>query len=91
MLLQFQNVSYRYEGSAAWALQQVDLAVAEGEYLLIAGASGSGKSTFCRLATGLAPHFHGGELRGRVFVDLQDTREVPVSRLFGRVGLVFQN
>ncbi|MCU0580003.1 MAG: energy-coupling factor ABC transporter ATP-binding protein [Desulfobacterota bacterium] len=91
MLLQFQNVSYRYEGAEAWALQQIDLAIAEGEYVLVAGASGSGKSTFCRLATGLAPQFHGGELQGRVTVAGLDTRETPVHRLFGHVGLVFQN
>jgi len=91
LLLAFENVSYRYDGMEDWALSEVNLTVAEGEYLLIAGASGSGKSTFCRLATGLAPHFHGGDLKGRVLVDGLDTREVPVSRLFGQVGLVFQN
>ena len=91
MLLAFENVSYRYEGMEDWALTEVNLTVAQGEYVLIAGASGSGKSTFCRLATGLAPHFHGGDLKGRVLVDGLDTREVPVSRLFGHVGLVFQN
>ena len=91
MLLAFENVSYRYDGMEDWALNEVNLTVAEGEYLLIAGASGSGKSTFCRLATGLAPHFHGGDLQGRVRIDGLDTREVPVCRLFGHVGLVFQN
>ncbi len=91
MVLAFEKVSYRYDGMEDWALSEVDLTVAEGEYVLVAGASGSGKSTFCRLATGLAPHFHGGDLKGRVLVDGLDTREVPVSRLFGHVGLVFQN
>jgi energy-coupling factor transport system ATP-binding protein len=91
LVLSFEKVSYRYDGMEDWALRGVDLTVAEGEYVLVAGASGSGKSTFCRLATGLAPHFHGGDLNGRVLVDGLDTREVPVSRLFGHVGLVFQN
>jgi energy-coupling factor transport system ATP-binding protein len=91
LVLAFENVSYRYEGMENWALSNVNLTVAEGEYVLVAGASGSGKSTFCRLATGLAPHFHGGDLQGLVRIDGLDTREVPVSRLFGHVGLVFQN
>ena len=91
MILAFENVSYRYDGMEDWALSEVSLTVSEGEYVLVAGASGSGKSTFCRLATGLAPHFHGGDLKGRVLVDGRDTREVPVSRIFGQVGLVFQN
>ena len=90
-ILCFENVSYRYEGARDWALREVSLTVSEQEYVLIAGASGSGKSTLCRLATGLAPQFHGGELKGRVLVDGLDTRHVPVSRIFGRVGLVFQN
>jgi len=91
LILAFENVSYRYDGMEDWALSDVNLSVSKGEYVLVAGASGSGKSTFCRLATGLAPHFHGGDLKGRVLVDGRDTREVPVSRLFGQVGLVFQN
>jgi energy-coupling factor transporter ATP-binding protein EcfA2 len=91
LVLSFENVSYRYDGLEDWALSEVNLTVSEGEYLLVAGASGSGKSTFCRLATGLAPHFHGGDLKGRVLVGGRDTRDVPVSRLFGQVGLVFQN
>jgi energy-coupling factor transport system ATP-binding protein len=91
LLLTFENVSYRYDGMEDWALSEVNLTVAEGEYVLVAGASGSGKSTFCRLATGLAPHFHGGELKGRVLIDCLDTRDTPVSRIFGHVGLVFQN
>lgn len=91
MLLAFENVSYRYDGMEDWALSEVNLTVSEGEYVLVAGSSGSGKSTFCRLATGLAPHFHGGKLKGRVLVDSLDTRDTPVSRLFNHVGLVFQN
>ncbi len=91
MVLTFENVSYRYNGMEDWALSEVNLTISQGEYVLVAGASGSGKSTFCRLATGLAPHFHGGDLKGRVLVGGRDTRDVPVSRLFGEVGLVFQN
>jgi energy-coupling factor transport system ATP-binding protein len=91
LLLVFENVSYRYDGMGDWALREVSLTVSEQEYVLVAGSSSSGKSTFCRLATGLAPHFHGGDLQGRVLVDSLDTRDLPVSRIFGHVGLVFQN
>jgi energy-coupling factor transport system ATP-binding protein len=91
MILRFDGVSYRYPGVAAWALRELDLAVAPGESVLVAGASGSGKSTLCRACTGLVPHFHGGELVGRVLVNGLDTRQHPVYRLFGHAGLVFQN
>ena len=91
MILRFEGVSYRYPGDGPWCLQDLDLSVAPGESVVLAGASGSGKSTLCRAAAGLVPHFHGGVLEGRVLVDGLDTRENPLSRLFGRAGLVFQN
>ena len=91
MVLRFEGVSYRYEGAVDWTLRGLDLSVSPGEYVLIAGASGSGKSTLCRASVGLIPHFHGGELSGRITVAGMDTRQHPVHRLFGHVGLVFQN
>ncbi len=91
MILRFDNVSYRYPNVDFWTLRNVDLTIHPGQRVLLAGASGSGKSTFCRSAVGLIPHFHGGELTGRIFVDGLDTRSEPVYRLFSRAGLVFQN
>jgi energy-coupling factor transport system ATP-binding protein len=91
MILDFDNVSYRYPSSPSPTLRGLDLEVAAGETLLIAGASGSGKSTLARAAVGLIPHFHGGELLGRVRVDGLDTRDHPVHVLFAHAGIVFQN
>ena len=91
MILRFENVSYRYPNADVWTLKELTLGIAPGERVLLAGASGSGKSTFCRSATGLIPHFHSGELRGRVIVDGLETRAHPVYQLFGHAGLVFQN
>jgi heme exporter protein A len=64
---------------ARWAYAHVDLKVEEGERILVAGANGSGKTTFLRtLATallpsrgdlqlfGLSPDTHRWELRHRV-------------------------
>jgi energy-coupling factor transport system ATP-binding protein len=91
MILRFENVSYRYPHVDFWTLRNVDLTIHPGQCVLLAGASGSGKSTLCRCAVGLIPHFHGGELSGRIVVDGLDTRSEPVYRLFSHAGLVFQN
>ena len=91
MILRFEEVSYRYPAAETWTLQEVNLNIAQGQGVLLAGASGSGKSTFCRASIGLIPNFHGGEFIGRVFVDGLDTRQHPVYRLFSHAGLVFQN
>jgi len=91
MILHFEEVSYSYPGSAARALDGLNLTVDPGESVLVAGSSGSGKSTFCRASIGLVPHFHHGKFTGRVLVAGCDTRRHPVHELFRHAGLVFQN
>ena len=44
-MIQLQGVSYTYPGSASAALREIDLTVPDGEWLLLAGPSGGGKST----------------------------------------------
>jgi energy-coupling factor transporter ATP-binding protein EcfA2 len=89
--LSFERVSYRYPGATALALAGVDLQIAAGQFVLLVGGSGSGKSTLLRAALGLAPHFHGGELSGRVVVAGLDTRDHRPGELARHAGLVFQD
>ena len=87
----FEGVSHRYVAAGRPALADVDLAVDEGELVLLVGESGSGKSTLLRAALGLVPHFHGGELCGRVRVAGLDTRRHRPGELARHAGLVFQD
>ncbi len=89
--LTFESVGYRYPGSGRPALDGIDLHVEPGELVLVVGESGCGKSTLLRAATGLVPHFHGGELSGRVTLDGKDTRDVRPAELARHAGLVFQD
>jgi energy-coupling factor transport system ATP-binding protein len=85
------DVRYRYPDAARPALDGIDLDVAPGEFVLLLGESGCGKSTLLRAALGLVPHFHGGELAGRVISHGLDTRESRPGRIARHVGLVFQD
>jgi len=88
----FSNVSYRYpHTSHGWVLEGIDLTIKDGEYLLVCGGSGSGKSTFGYHFNGLIPHFFGGVLKGSVLVDGLDTAGKRVCDFLSKVGLVFQN
>ena len=58
-------VSYRYPDAPAPALDAVTLTVEEGEFVLLAGLSASGKTTLLGVASGVIPHFHGGSFDGR--------------------------
>ena len=65
-MIQLQGVSYTYPDSACPSLQGIDLTVPDGEWLLLAGPSGGGKSTLLYVLNGLIPHVLGGEVRGDV-------------------------
>jgi energy-coupling factor transport system ATP-binding protein len=90
-LVSLEEVTYRYPGVIAPALDGVSLEVEPGEFLVVAGASGSGKSTLLRAVSGLVPHFYGGALSGHVSVAGQDTREHGPGDLARNVGTLFQD
>jgi energy-coupling factor transport system ATP-binding protein len=90
-LLSFQRVTYRYPGADAPALDDVSLDIHPGEFCLLAGRSGHGKSTLLRAACGLVPHFDGGRFAGHVTLAGLDTREHGPARLGTLVGVLFQD
>ncbi|MFJ7946046.1 ABC transporter ATP-binding protein [Streptomyces sp. NPDC096354] len=90
-MIRFEQVSVQYEGAARPTLSGVDLAVPEGELVLLVGPSGVGKSTLLGAVSGLVPHFTGGTLRGRVTVDGRDTRTHKPRELADLVGTVGQD
>ena len=90
-VIDFARFSYRYPGAAAPSLRDVDLRVADGEFVVLAGRSAAGKSTLLRAACGLVPHFHGGEAAGAASVCGLDLSENGPADLRGAVGLVAQD
>ncbi|WP_138966417.1 ABC transporter ATP-binding protein [Streptomyces sp. YIM 121038] len=90
-MIRFEDVSVRYEGTARPTVEHLDLAVPEGELVLVVGPSGVGKSTLLGTVSGLVPHFTGGTLRGRVTVAGRDTRTHKPRELADVVGTVGQD
>jgi energy-coupling factor transporter ATP-binding protein EcfA2 len=90
-VLAVDRLTYRYPDADGEALREVTLEVEVGELVALAGRSGSGKTTLLRAACGLVPHFHGGEVSGRVEVAGLDAREHGPAQLAGSVGYVAQD
>ncbi|GAB3982785.1 ATP-binding cassette domain-containing protein [Actinoallomurus acanthiterrae] len=88
-MIRFDRVGFRYGTTPV--LTDVDLEIEEGELCLVAGRTGTGKSTLLRAVNGLVPHFTGGVLTGRVTVAGRDTRDHPPRELADVVGYVGQD
>ena len=86
-----EGLSFRYRNRPELALREVSLTLESGELLLVAGASGCGKTTLIRCINGLIPRSYKGELSGRVLLNGQDTAEWPLSRISQTVGTVLQD
>ena len=65
-------------------LQDIGFAAACGEFVVILGANGAGKSSLVQLLTGLAPPG-----RGRILIGGVDIADSPLPAL-RRIGIVFQ-
>ncbi len=89
--IDFQNVTFYYEGSNTPALKDINLSINSGEIVLITGPAGSGKTTLCSCINGLVPHFHEGNLQGNVTVRSYSTRKARIGGLASLVGMVFQD
>jgi energy-coupling factor transport system ATP-binding protein len=89
--LEIAGLSYRYPQAERESLADVSLQIPSGELALLAGRSASGKSTLLRAACGLVPHFHGGEVGGRVEVAGIDALATGPGELAAAVGYVAQD
>ncbi len=76
----FDEVWLAYEGHSDFAVEDLTLGIAPGEFVAIVGPSGCGKSTFMKLASGLKM-----PTRGRVTVD-----RAGVTGPLKIVGMAFQ-
>ena len=90
-MIEFRNVSFAYPDSAEGSLKNISLTIPDGQYVLLCGRSGCGKTTLTRLINGLIPQFFSGELSGEVLLDGENLADLPMYRIAEKVGSVFQN
>ena len=86
-----ENLSFRYRDREGLAIKNLSFAAHPGEILLIAGASGCGKTTLIRCINGLIPRSYKGEVSGRILLHGQDIAGWPLSKVSQTVGTVLQD
>ena len=90
-MIRIEDVSFRYSNSKDDALEHITLHIRKGEFVVLLGSSGCGKTTITRLINRLVPEFFEGELEGKIYIDGQDTSDMDIQDLAGIVGSVFQD
>lgn len=91
-MIRLHDVTWIYPHADTPSLKSVDLHIAPGEFVILCGASGSGKSTALRLMNGLIPHFHDeGILTGTVTVNGTTTTTAELDELGLATGTVLQH
>jgi energy-coupling factor transport system ATP-binding protein len=90
-VIQFNNVTVTYRSRKQAILNGFSLAVNQGEFVLLTGRSGCGKTTVTRLINGLIPNFFDTVVTGDVFVGGLAIKKVSLRELTRKVGSVFQD
>ena len=90
-MIKIRDLTFYYGDASRPALQDVNLDIEDGEFVLVTGPSGCGKTSLCRCFNGLIPHFYGGEIAGGLEVQGLDVMRHTTRELATRVGMVFQD
>jgi len=89
--LVIEHLNFRYNSRTELALKDVSLSIDAGQVLLIAGASGCGKTTLARCVNGLIPRSYKGELSGTIRIDGKDIKALTLAQVSQLVGTVLQD
>ena len=89
--IRFKDVSFVYPGAETESIRHINLDIKEGEFLVLTGGSGCGKTTLTRLINGLAEQFYEGTRKGTVTLSGRDVSEYPLYEIGKKVGSIFQD
>ena len=82
----FENVSYRFPNTEAYALKNLNFIIRKGETLAILGTTGSGKSTLANLLVRLIE-----STEGTIKINNVDIRKIKLNHLRNKTGYVPQD
>lgn len=88
--LRLENISFSYNGSDK-IFDSVNFTLEYGDFVLLSGVSGEGKSTLLSIINGMIPFITPGKLDGKIYVNSEDVTDVRVSERARLIGTVLQN
>lgn len=89
--LLIKDLTFKYRSRPELAIENINFELKQGELLLIAGASGCGKTTLARCINGLIPRSYRGERQGKVLLYGKDIAEMQIPEMAQVVGTLLQD
>lgn len=87
-ILSIKDLTFSYPNKENFALQNVNLSINSGDFVVVCGQSGSGKTTLLRmLKKEIAPY---GEKQGAVYYKGEDVEKLDDKISAQKIGFVFQ-
>ncbi|MBI3802823.1 MAG: lipid A export permease/ATP-binding protein MsbA [Nitrospirae bacterium] len=83
--IEFQNVSFSYDGIQSATLSNISLKARPGEMIALVGSSGAGKTTLVNML----PRFYEPK-EGRILIDGIPIQEIHLASLRSQIGIVSQ-
>lgn len=88
-LFEIKNLTFHYPNQERAALKDIDFSVKEGEFLVICGKSGCGKTTLLKhFKTAMSPY---GKREGEILLEGRTLEDVSVREQALRIGYVLQS
>jgi len=86
-----ENLSFRYHSRPDVAIKDVSFQLKRGELLLVAGASGCGKTTLARCINGLIPRSYKGDRTGSVLIHGREVSGISLVDVAQVIGTLLQD
>jgi energy-coupling factor transport system ATP-binding protein len=91
-LVDARDVWVKYRDANDYALKGVSVSVSEGEVVAVVGPTGAGKTTLCKVLSGIIPNFGAyDDFKGNVTVDGKSTVGKRVGEISRSCAMVFQD
>lgn len=88
-ILRIENLNFQYKNEEKLVLNNINMSIEQGDFLVLCGATGSGKTTLLKmLKREISPN---GEKSGTIFYQGKDLKTYEDKALVSEIGYVFQN
>ncbi|MCF6335089.1 MAG: energy-coupling factor transporter ATPase, partial [Spirochaetales bacterium] len=91
-VIEINDLTFSYKADPGKkAVDNINLVIPKGQFVVIMGPSGAGKSTLANSLNGLIPGFLKGKYIGEVLINRKKVKGRQVSEMAREIGLVFQD